>query len=777
VDAHRTNEKENRHNSAGERPYHVSTAVRVPTAAARARVAIALAVMGVGVVCLVNGFHRIGQTFPGFLILENRIVLSIGRPQWALDKRARILFAEVIGTNDHPSIDAADIQRRVSALPAGTLVSYRFHKETEVFTEQVEAKRFTAGDYLALYATYFVVGMCFALASLWSVCRPAAPPAAVTAFFMFCQMAALVLLTGADLYGPYWFTTLYFSAFSLSPAALFHLAMSFPEPIGARSRWRRVLLGSVYTTACGFALAFFMVRNDPSSFLPLLYTVYLLLANALLLYVARLFVSRFTTPHPAVRRRLDLALAGVLLSGLVAGVIFVTYPALETPVSPLLLVTPLGIFPFLTAAALRGASAPTGPPSGMSVHLRLSLLFLGSVETAFLVAVAVFWVNASRDRLLNDFTLNQRQHTVVQRFLDSRTPTMSDLTPIADLVQSVRARDLVDTAGAALEHNDTSAARQAVQDLGQLYRYIDAQLDLRRRWMDRIAGSLVIGLIAIGVVQAVAFMLAVRRWLIGPINQLAAATSVIATGDLSHRVEIPSSEEFGRLASAINVMAGSLGDIQRQVSIEQQARQHAAGAARDAERHRLARELHDSVLQDLTAVKLHLESECKRPAPTLQPMIDDMMGVIVDLRRIVDDLRPPDLGKTSLAEAIGAHAEVVARAYGVALVLDLRAEVNVPDWAARDVYRIAQESMSNAVRHAAPNQLTVRLYQSGGATVLEVVDDGAGFEISKAVLGSGIIGMRERGAALGADLQIVSTPGRGTTVRLVLPTRPTGPWQ
>jgi two-component system, NarL family, sensor histidine kinase UhpB len=774
VETHRTDEQQGRRNRGGERRQHGELPSRL---AARGRSAIALAVMGIGVVCLLNGLHRVGQTFPGFLILENRIVVSIGRPEWELDKTARMLFAEVVGIEDHPSADALGIQHRVSALPVGTAVTYRFRKGAEVFTQQVHVKPFTVADYLALYATYFVVGMCFALASLWIVWQPTVSPAAGSAFFVFCQMAALVLLTGADQYGPYWFTTLYFSAFSLAPAAVFHLASSFPEPIGARSRWRRLLVGFVYAMGGGCAVAFYVLRNDTSLFLPLLYTVYLLLANALLLYVARLLVSRMMTSEPAERRRLDLALTGILLSGLVAGVIFVTYPALQGPVSPLLLVTPLAMFPLLTAAALRGSNVSPAPAARVSVHLRLSLLFLGSVETAFLVAVAVFWLNTSRDRLMDDFTLNQRHQGLVQRLLEAPTVATSDLAPVAALVQTTRAGDLVATAGAALGRNDAAAARQALRQLREFYARNGTLLDARRHWMDRIAASLVLGLVALGVVQAVAFMLAVRRWLIGPIDQIAAATSVIATGDLSHRVDIPSSEEFGRLASAINVMASSLGEIQRQVNIEQQARQHAAGAARNAERHRLARELHDSVLQDLTAVKLHLESEGRRPTPALQPMIDNLMGVIVDLRRIVDDLRPPDLGETTLAEAIGAHAEVVARAHGIALTLDLSPEVDVADWAARDLYRIAQESMSNAVRYAGPKQLKVRLYRAGAGTVLEVADDGAGFELQKAVLGSGIIGMRARAAAVGAKLEILSGPGRGTIVRLVLPSQPSSPWQ
>jgi signal transduction histidine kinase len=209
--------------------------------------------------------------------------------------------------------------------------------------------------------------------------------------------------------------------------------------------------------------------------------------------------------------------------------------------------------------------------------------------------------------------------------------------------------------------------------------------------------------------------------------------------------------------------------LQEELTLSEQRRREAAGTARDAERRRVARELHDSVLQDLTAVKLQLESRVRQqPGAGLETTIESVIGLIASLRRVVDDLRHPDFGSVSLRVAIGAHAEALAHRHGVALTLDLPDDVDVPNWTTRDVYRIAQEAIANAVRHGAPKCLVVRLYNDGDAAVLSVEDDGSGFDRERFAMGSGILGMRERAAALGADLDLISAPGEGTQVRLSL---------
>ncbi|MFQ5667227.1 MAG: HAMP domain-containing protein [Candidatus Binatia bacterium] len=768
MNAQRTDQEERRRQTAAQRQDH--TPLGAPSAGSLVcwgATAVVIAVLTIGGICVANGVSRIGQPFPGFLVLQNRIVVSIGRSHWSLSKTARILFAEIVGIENRPVADGAAIQSRAATFPVGTPVTYRLRKQADVFSEVVTIKRFTLADYLAVYGTYFAVGVCFALAGWWAFRRHRVMAPAVTAFFVFCQATALVLLTGGDLYGPYWFGTVYFTAFSVAPAALFHLASSFPEPIGYPSQWRRLALLLLYGCAMAVALAFYMLADGPSLFLPLLYTVYLLLANALLLYLARLLIYRLSGQGTSTRRDLGWALAGILISGLAAGTIFVAYPVLHRAISPVVLVAPLAIFPLLTAAALR--RAPDSPPRP-SVRLRLSLLLLGPVETAFLIGVAFFWLNTSRERLFNDFALNQHQQGLVQRFLDTApTGGAGRLAAVEALVQTVSERTLVNSARAAVARGNLTAARQAMENLAQRYRDFQTHLQARRGWIDRLATALVLGLIVTGVGQAIAFMVAMRRWLIRPIERLAGATSVIATGDLSHRVEIASSDEFAMLAESINVMASSLGEIQRQVETAREGRRRAAGAARDAERHRLARELHDSVLQDLIAVKLRIEGVRKGSSGDLQPMIDDLVRITTDLRGVVNDLQPPDLSTVSLTAAVTAHAQLLTRAYGTPVQVDLPPEIPVPDWATRDVYRVAQESMTNAVRHGAPKRVVVRLSRQQTTAVLEIVDDGAGFDLRHTVMGSGVRGMRERAAALGTELQILTAPGAGAIVRLVLP--------
>jgi len=139
------------------------------------------------------------------------------------------------------------------------------------------------------------------------------------------------------------------------------------------------------------------------------------------------------------------------------------------------------------------------------------------------------------------------------------------------------------------------------------------------------------------------------------------------------------------------------------------------------------------------------------------------------VRRVVDDLRPADLSAASLREAIAGYARVVASGRDVELDLDLPETIAVPEWAARDIYRIAQEAVANAIRHAGPTTIEIRWLRDGRQVIFSVRDNGTGFCLDEAVLGGGVLGMRERAAAIGANLAIVTAPGAGTLVRLAIP--------
>ena len=725
--------------------------------------------------CLANGARRVGQPFPGFLVAENRTVLSVARSGWSLEKASRTLFAQVVAVEGRPVTRAEEIQGAIASLAEGTPVAYRLRKGSDVFSATVEVQRFSLGDFVGLYGMYALVGLFFALSGLLALHREQATRTlrpAVLAFFLVCQSAALTLGTAGDVYGPYWFTSLYFTSQCLVVASVLHLAASFPQALGVGTRWRRLALFVAYGAMLALATALLVTRADPSIFLPLVYALYLLLANAIFLYAARLAIGLSLPTTPGVRSSLRRALAGVALVVVLPLMIFLVYPARDQTVSPLALVGPFALFPLLTVSALARLRAEPAEPRAMSLRLRLSLLFLGAVETSFLIAVAVFWQNSTRAQLLDARTLNQRQTDLVERVLTSQgPPTARNLRALDDLAQTVAEVELVNDSAAGAEKGDVAAARRGLERLGATYADVAERLARRQRWLESLDAIVLGGLLAIAVIQAVAFMLAVRRWLIGPIESIAAATQVIATGDLAHRIDLQASDEFQALAGSVNAMAASLQRINRRVEAARGARLRAAGAARDAERRRLARELHDGILQDLSVIRLRLEAAAvgaTRAGGGEGSAVGALAEVIAAIRRVVDDLRPSGLGELSLEQAIAGHARILAFAHGVELSLDLSGSATVPDWAIRDVYRIAQEATANALRHAAPRRLTVRLVHATGATTLEVEDDGCGFELDGVALGGGIRGMRERAAALGADLEISTRPGGGSRVRVSL---------
>jgi signal transduction histidine kinase len=725
-------------------------------------------------VTLVNGALRVGAPFPGFLVAANRIVLSVGRAGWSLEKASRAVFAQVVAVDGRPVTRAEDIERHIAGLAEGTPVAYRLRKGSDVFAATVDTQRFSAADFAALYGAYALLALFFALSGLVTFRREArsgATTPAVLAFFLVCQFAGLTFATAGDVYGPHWLTPLYFTAQCLVTASTVHLASSFPHPIGAGSPWRRVALGGVYLGALALALALTTTSQEPLLFLPLVYALYLLLANAILLYAARLAIGLSLPGGRALRASLWRALAGVLLIVVVSGMIFLIYPSLETTISPLLLVGPFAFFPLLTSSALARRRVEGDRAGATSVRLRLSLLFLGAVETSFLIAVAVFWQNQSWAQLLAGRTLNQRQQAMIGRVLAAPgPPSANDARALDGLAQTIVESELVRAAADAALRADVAAARASLEALARIYRGNGARLEERQRSLDGLGAVVLATLLAVAVVQAALFMLAVRRLLIGPIEEIAAATEVIATGDLEHRLHLEGSEEFSALAHSVNAMAASLQAINRRVEAARAARQRAAGAARDAERRRLARELHDGILQDLSVVRLRLEAARRVDAggDAVGESVGAIAEVLAAIRRVVDDLRPSSLGEITLEEAIAGHARVLAFARGVELSLDLSGASTVPDWALRDVYRIAQEACANALRHGAPKRLAIRLAHADGETTLEVEDDGAGFEVDAVPAGSGLHGMRERAAALGGDLEIRSAAGRGSLVRLSL---------
>jgi signal transduction histidine kinase len=194
-----------------------------------------------------------------------------------------------------------------------------------------------------------------------------------------------------------------------------------------------------------------------------------------------------------------------------------------------------------------------------------------------------------------------------------------------------------------------------------------------------------------------------------------------------------------------------------------------------SERNRLALELHDAVSQKLFSLVLTAEAagellDRDAAAARVQVARAQLLArqALDELRSLLLELRPPDLERDGLAGTLRKHVDVLRALHDVDIALEVEPEL-APDPSDGDVLRIAQEALQNALRHAGATHVAVRLHDGDGRLVLEVADDGAGFEPADPELRSrrlGLTSMEERAARLGGRLEIASAPGDGTTVRL-----------
>jgi signal transduction histidine kinase len=194
------------------------------------------------------------------------------------------------------------------------------------------------------------------------------------------------------------------------------------------------------------------------------------------------------------------------------------------------------------------------------------------------------------------------------------------------------------------------------------------------------------------------------------------------------------------------------------------------------ERNRLARELHDSVTQKLFGLVLSAEAaatlierdpdEARAEVVRLRALAQDALD---ELRSLVFELRPGSVEDEGLATALRKHVDVLRRIYRREIGLELSGNSSGAPEVEREVLRIAQEALQNALRHAQAETIEVRLTADDGRLRLAISDDGVGFEPAAPALRSrrlGLTSMEERAEAIGGTLRIESRPGVGTTIEL-----------
>jgi two-component system sensor histidine kinase UhpB len=281
--------------------------------------------------------------------------------------------------------------------------------------------------------------------------------------------------------------------------------------------------------------------------------------------------------------------------------------------------------------------------------------------------------------------------------------------------------------------------------------------------------------ILVGALGAIAVLnLLVLRRAFAPLERLAALSRRVDPTRPGQRVPTtgPASEAT-ELAHAFNDMLERLEDERRESS-----RRVLEG--QEAERLRVAQELHDEIGQNLTAALLQLARVRKRAGPELQEEVgaatETVRSNLDDLRRIAQRLRPQALDELGLTSALSQFSARLSAQAG--LPIEAHLDSHLPALTREEelvIYRVAQEALTNVVRHAGATRSELALERGPDRLTLRVADDGHGID-SNGHASGGIRGMHERAALIHADLSVVRRDGGGTEVVLHVPLSPDGLW-
>ena len=205
--------------------------------------------------------------------------------------------------------------------------------------------------------------------------------------------------------------------------------------------------------------------------------------------------------------------------------------------------------------------------------------------------------------------------------------------------------------------------------------------------------------------------------------------------------------------------------------------------ASEGERARWARELHDETLQELGALKMMLDSalqtgETEAMRSALDQALTQIDTSIVNLQALITELRPAALDEIGLTPALETLFARVSATSGLDIDRHLhlayaegRSATRLEAETERTLYRLVQEALSNTVKHASAERVTIEVTEHADVVTIQISDDGSGFDPSRRGDGFGLLGMQERTELVGGTISIESSPGGGTTVRATVPAR------
>jgi NarL family two-component system sensor histidine kinase LiaS len=269
----------------------------------------------------------------------------------------------------------------------------------------------------------------------------------------------------------------------------------------------------------------------------------------------------------------------------------------------------------------------------------------------------------------------------------------------------------------------------------------------------------------VAVLIGLFFGFVTARGLTRRFGRMAVTASAWGRGDFSSIIRDNSADEIGQLAGELNRMSQQLQELI-------QTRQQLAGLE---ERNRLARDLHDSVKQQVFAVSMNLgtvqtlwERDPAQARERLESAMDQARQAQKELAVLIQTLRPVQMQGKGLVQALGEFLQDWQSHSGIQAEFHAEEGITLPDEKEQSLFRVAQEALSNAARHSGAGKVRVALAVREGRVIMTVIDDGRGFDPDQTTGGFGLKSMRERMQAHGGTLEIRSG-GNGTQLIVVIP--------
>lgn len=273
------------------------------------------------------------------------------------------------------------------------------------------------------------------------------------------------------------------------------------------------------------------------------------------------------------------------------------------------------------------------------------------------------------------------------------------------------------------------------------------------------------------ILGGLSLMLGANLWglrrVLAPLRKLTALISKIDPDQPGQRVV-----DIGSYGPDVAALTDAFNQMLDRLERERYDSARVALAAQESERQRLAGELHDEIGQTLTAAAIQIEhaADVGHDSPAdLRRIADTVRGSLDEVRRIARELRPEALDDLGLFNALISLCSRLASQGGLRIGRHLERLPPIPPDLELVIYRVAQESLTNVVRHAQASEATLSLTANGQTATLAVADNGRGLPTDLPAHTAGISGMRERARLVHGKLEIDSMPGAGTTVRLELP--------